>query len=302
MPLLLCAVVFLGIVSVVQAQEPADIPLFLGSGVRVDDHPNDFPEYELYAPETTEVCTPEDMGNSCGRVWWNSRRPVLGTRYVTQVPPMVRLHGPGPDAWWIPFVHCVVEDADRKRRSTSPPGGQCMTVLKRPEEHMEWAIGGIAEGIDPAVPGTYTGMIPLTVTGPGTHWELDIPVSYTVHASSCACTFSTSGPQELDFGTVEIPLPGEEAVVREWPSHQKVEMIATHEGCNRGFSARPDVVVTNFPGPGVSFITDNQGHFTFSKGPNRLLWTMSNIRVMVTSEATPGPQRGEIKIILQCSS
>ncbi len=200
---LLFAVVVFGamppVLPGIQAQEPEDTPLFLGSRVRVDDHPNDVSEYKLYAPRTSEICAPENMGNSCGRVWWNSRQqPVLGKQYVTQVPAMVRLRGPGKDAWWIPFVHCMVEDTDRKRRSTSPPGAQCVTMLKRQEERMEWAIGGVAEGIDLAVPGTYTGIIPLTVTGPGTRWELDIPVTYTVHMrrKSCGLRYNTA---EKDF-------------------------------------------------------------------------------------------------------
>ena len=188
--LLLAVVVFGAMPPVlpgIQAQEPEDTPLFLGSRVRVDDHPNDVSEYKLYAPRTSEVCAPENMGNSCGRVWWNSRQqPVLGKQYVTQVPAMVRLRGPGKDAWWIPFVHCMVEDKDRKQ-AKYPPGVQCVTILKRQEERMEWAIGGVAEGIDPTVPGTYTGIIPLTVTGPGTRWELDIPVTYTVHRGQSDC-------------------------------------------------------------------------------------------------------------------
>ena len=204
---LLFAVVIFGIMPLIlpgiQAQEPEDTPLFLGSGVHVDDHPNELPEYEIYAPRTSEVCAPEDMGNSCGRVWWNSRQqPALGTRYVAQVPAMIRLRGPGRDAWWVPFVHCMVKDEDRKHQSTSPPGVQCVTVLKRPEERMEWAIGGVIEGTDLAVSGTYTGIIPLIVTGPGTRWELNIPVTYTIHKEhdDCAISYSLFDYDLIDLG------------------------------------------------------------------------------------------------------
>ena len=208
----LSVVLLFGILPVAIAQESQNIPLFLGSGVRVEYHPNDLPEYALYAPETSEFCAPENMGNSCGRVWWNSRQQaVLGTRYITQVPAMVRLRGPGKDVWWIPSVHCIVADADRKQQSTSSPGVSCVTMLKRPEDRMEWAIGGVAEGMDPAVPGVYTGMIPLVVTGDGTRWELDVPIVYTVHEghdSSCTTPFFSMNPQggwnaEVDFGSIE---------------------------------------------------------------------------------------------------
>ena len=200
-PLLFIALI--GVLSGARAQEPKDTPLFLGAGVRVEHHPNDFPEYKLYAPETSEVCAPEDMGNSCGRVWWNSpQQPVLGKRYVTQMPAMIRLRGPGRDIWWLPFAHCMVDNEERKKRSASPPGVQCTTVLKRPEERMEWAIGGTAEGIDHAVPGTYTGIIPLTVTTHGNRWELDIPVTYTLHEmqDDCRIGFTRDGiPSEFKF-------------------------------------------------------------------------------------------------------
>ncbi len=194
-------VALFGILSSVHAQEePKDTPLYLGSGVRVEYHPNNFPEYKLHAPETSEVCAPEDMGNSCGRVWWNSsRNPVPGQKYVTQVPRMVRLRGQGREAWWSPFVHCMIKDVEQKLRSTSPPGVQCISMLKKPEERMEWALGGTVTGIDYAIPGTYTGIIQLTVTRSGVRWELDIPVAYIVHKSQQVCAIRVVDPDNLDF-------------------------------------------------------------------------------------------------------
>ena len=201
MRIFLSVIALLGILSGVQAQEPENTPLYLGSGVRVEYHPNNFPEYKRYAPKASEVCAPGDMGNSCGRVWWNShQQPVVGKKYVTQVPAVVRLRGRGKDVWWSPFVHCMVKDAEQKLQSTSPPGVQCVTVHKQAEERMEWAIGGIVEGIDHAIPDTYTGIIPLTVTGPlVARWKLDIPVAYTVHRRQQECGLRIVDPGQRRF-------------------------------------------------------------------------------------------------------
>ena len=187
--------------AIIQAQD--NTPLYLGSGVKVEDHPNNFNEYRHLAPETTEICQGVEMAASCGRVWWNSRlQPKLNTRYMTQVPALVRLIGPKKDVWWAPFAHCMIDGTDRKLRSASPPGVQCITVLKSPGERMEWAIGGIVEGIDLTLPGTYNGTIPFTVTGPGTQWEIDVPVTYTVHEreSSCTITGDVDAEFELEQG------------------------------------------------------------------------------------------------------
>ncbi len=288
---------------VVQAQEPEDTPLLLGSEVRVDYHPQDFPEYKLYAPETSEDCTPENMKNSCGRVWWNSpQHPILAKQYVAQVPAMVHLKGPGEDVWWSPLAHCMIKRADGKRRSTSPPGTQCMTVIKSSEEHIEWSVGGVAENIDHTVPGTYTGTIPFTVTGPGTRWELDIPVVYTVHASSCTCSVSIpSGPQELDFGDVQIPSPdASPKLVKIGRDDQKnVQIVVEFRNCGVFYREQNR---SDFPGDsGVSFdfigrptiVGDGttEGTLTYSFG----------VQAEITSDAEPGPQEGEITFMISCS-
>ena len=189
-------------------------PLRLYSGLDVQERFNGYFDYERdYAPEASEDCSPRYMPNACGHVFWGAReQPPLDVVFTASVPSIIRLDGPKGDVWWAPYVHCMIVDEMKRRYSASLPGTHCDTRLSRDGEEMEWTLGGFAEGIHADVPGTYRGMIPMTVMGASYRWEVDIPVTYIVHETMSTC--SISGPADKEFADVARPGVGEDDVPR----------------------------------------------------------------------------------------
>ena len=182
-------------------------PLRLYTGLDMQERFNGYFDHERdYAPEASENCGPRYMPNACGRVIWGANeQPPLDVVFTASVPSIVRLDGPKGDVWWAPYVHCMIVNEMKHRYSASLPGTHCDTRLSRDGEEMEWTLGGFAEGMNAEVPGTYTGVIPMTVIGASYRWEVDIPITYIVHKtqSSCDVSIASNNPNPIDFGAIE---------------------------------------------------------------------------------------------------
>ena len=191
----------------------------------IDDPQSDMRStYAHAAPDHLGQCDPNHWSRGCARVLWDVHEPVpLDEPFRASIPEVVLLHGPGPPIAWQPYVRCGTYHSGVNRRTVTPvQGATCGIERTDDQERLEWSIGGRSEGADYAFPGTYTGMVDLTVENlyDDSQYAIAVPVTYEVLDKMSTCAASWQGMPDLDFGevptgisgTVTIPGSGESGV------------------------------------------------------------------------------------------
>ncbi len=199
--------------------------IYVGQGIEINLHPYPYLQHKFpgTAPKDALECDPGDQRYACGKARWNSTQLPLDVRYTTTVPAVIRMDGPMDDVIFNPFVRCIITDKEGRRMSADVPGISCRTILEQDGDYMRWAFGGRMFPEEGLKPGTYTGLIPVTVHDEEDKykWEFTMPVAFTMAEAVPRCTLKPQGDQILDFPEINFTdtpdgTPGSPTFTRTW--------------------------------------------------------------------------------------